>query len=73
MKSKYYRYVCISVRRLVRAWAPLVWLAPGEEFLPLGVPQFLENVEMGKNFDYLSTRLDVGNQDQLVELGLMIA
>ncbi|XP_046430685.1 uncharacterized protein LOC124184710 [Neodiprion fabricii] len=47
------------VRRLIRSWAPLVWLAPGEEFLPLGVPEFLDNVEAVNDGDFLSTRLDV--------------
>ncbi|XP_046391957.1 uncharacterized protein LOC124160209 [Ischnura elegans] len=32
------------VDSLVRRWAPLVWLAPGERFFPGGVEQFLENV-----------------------------
>ncbi|XP_024944647.1 uncharacterized protein LOC107271658 isoform X2 [Cephus cinctus] len=45
------------VRSLVQAWSPLVWLAPGEEFLPLGVPEFLENVHAGDN--YLRTRESV--------------
>ncbi|XP_071449262.1 uncharacterized protein [Hetaerina americana] len=33
-----------TVDSLVRRWAPLVWLAPGERFFPGGVEQFLENV-----------------------------
>ncbi|XP_043269453.1 uncharacterized protein [Venturia canescens] len=45
------------MRELVRAWAPLVWLAPGEKFLPLGVPEFLDNVKAGNN--HLHTRIDV--------------
>ncbi|XP_033341958.1 uncharacterized protein LOC117229525 [Megalopta genalis] len=45
------------VKELVRDWAPLVWLAPGELFLPLGVPDFLDNME--PDDDYLRTRVDV--------------
>ncbi|XP_076650574.1 uncharacterized protein LOC143357829 [Halictus rubicundus] len=45
------------VKELVRDWAPLVWLAPGELFLPLGVPDFLDNME--PEDDHLRTRLDV--------------
>ncbi|XP_048516377.1 uncharacterized protein LOC105690934 isoform X2 [Athalia rosae] len=47
------------VRRLIRSWAPLVWLAPDEQFLPIGVPEFLQNVQTAKDGDYLSTRLEV--------------
>ncbi|KYN40824.1 hypothetical protein ALC56_04714 [Trachymyrmex septentrionalis] len=46
-----------SVRRLVRDWAPLVWLAPGERFLPLGVTEFLDNVQSDQY--YLRTRIDI--------------
>lgn len=56
----------ILVKRLIRSWAPLVWLAPGEEFLPLGVTEFLDNVEEVRDGDYLSTRLDVGNESILL-------
>ncbi|KAG7200595.1 hypothetical protein KM043_001154 [Ampulex compressa] len=45
------------VRKLIRDWAPLVWLAPGERFMPLGVPEFLENMQREDN--YLRTRVDV--------------
>ncbi|XP_003487426.1 uncharacterized protein LOC100743179 isoform X1 [Bombus impatiens] len=45
------------VKELVRDWAPLVWLAPGELFLPLGVPEFLDNMQ--SDDDYLRTRVDV--------------
>ncbi|XP_011692008.1 PREDICTED: uncharacterized protein LOC105452525 [Wasmannia auropunctata] len=45
------------VRRLIRDWAPLVWLAPGERFLPLGVTEFLDNVQSDQH--YLRTRIDV--------------
>ncbi|XP_011644278.2 uncharacterized protein LOC105431652 isoform X1 [Pogonomyrmex barbatus] len=45
------------VRRLIRDWAPLVWLAPGERFLPLGVTEFLDNVQSDQY--YLRTRIDV--------------
>ncbi|XP_053977124.1 uncharacterized protein LOC128875516 [Hylaeus volcanicus] len=44
-------------KRLVRDWAPLVWLAPGEQFLPLGVPEFLDNMQTDD--DYLRTSIDV--------------
>ncbi|XP_071628040.1 uncharacterized protein [Temnothorax longispinosus] len=46
-----------SLRRLIRDWAPLVWLAPGERFLPLGVTEFLDNVQSDQY--YLRTRIDV--------------
>lgn len=42
------------MKELIQEWAPLVWLAPGERFLPLGVPEFLDN--MDEDDDYLSTR-----------------
>ncbi|CAB0036428.1 unnamed protein product [Trichogramma brassicae] len=42
---------------LIRDWAPLVWLAPGERFLPLGVPEFLDNMQADD--DYLKTRLSL--------------
>ncbi|XP_023246281.1 uncharacterized protein LOC106647653 [Copidosoma floridanum] len=45
------------VKGLIRDWSPLVWLAPGERFLPLGVPEFLDNVEVDDN--YLRTRLSL--------------
>lgn len=44
------------VKGLVRDWAPLVWLAPGELFLPLGVPEFLDNMQ--SDDDYLHTKID---------------
>ncbi|XP_011864946.1 PREDICTED: uncharacterized protein LOC105560431 [Vollenhovia emeryi] len=46
-----------ALRRLIRDWAPLVWLAPGERFLPLGVTEFLDNVQSDQY--YLRTRIDV--------------
>ncbi|KAG5345009.1 VPS62 protein, partial [Acromyrmex heyeri] len=46
-----------ALRRLVRDWAPLVWLAPGEQFLPLGVTEFLDNVQSDQY--YLRTRIDI--------------
>lgn len=52
------KYFLASVRRLIRDWAPLVWLAPGERFLPLGVTEFLDNVQSDQY--YLRTRIDVG-------------
>lgn len=48
----------ITVKGLVRDWAPLVWLAPGELFLPLGVPEFLDNMQ--SDVEYLHTKIDVG-------------
>jgi len=50
--------ILLLVRRLVRDWAPLVWLAPGERFLPLGVTEFLDNVQSDQY--YLRTRIDIG-------------
>ncbi|XP_076630064.1 uncharacterized protein LOC143346144, partial [Colletes latitarsis] len=66
--NRVYRYQCrtkgyqshvrlITVKGLVRDWAPLVWLAPGELFLPLGVPEFLDNMQSDN--DYLRTSIDV--------------
>ncbi|KAL0114705.1 hypothetical protein PUN28_011780 [Cardiocondyla obscurior] len=46
-----------QVRRLTQDWAPLVWLAPGERFLPLGVTEFLDNVQSDQY--YLRTKIDV--------------
>ncbi|CAD6236170.1 GSCOCG00008084001-RA-CDS [Cotesia congregata] len=45
------------IRGLISGWAPLVWLAPGERFMPLSVPEFLEHVQAGDN--YLRTRVDI--------------
>ncbi|XP_020298943.1 putative vacuolar protein sorting-associated protein TDA6 isoform X2 [Pseudomyrmex gracilis] len=47
------------VRRLIQNWAPLVWLAPEERFLPLGVTEFLDNVQSDQY--YLRTKIDVGS------------
>ena len=33
-----------SVDRLIKQWAPVVWLAPEEKFMPLGVEEFLAHV-----------------------------
>lgn len=43
--SKLYIFF-FSVDNLVKQWAPLVWLAPGEKFLPLDVNEFLDNVHV---------------------------
>ncbi|XP_017129516.1 uncharacterized protein LOC108147477 [Drosophila elegans] len=32
------------VERLIKQWAPIVWLAPEEKFMPLGVEEFLQYV-----------------------------
>nr|XP_032290299.1 uncharacterized protein LOC6622478 isoform X2 [Drosophila virilis] len=48
-------YVCVCVccecvltagliERLIKQWAPIVWLAPEEKFMPLGVEEFLQHV-----------------------------
>lgn len=34
----------VSVEKLVLQWAPLVWLAPGEKFMPSPVEDFLNNI-----------------------------
>lgn len=34
----------VKVERLIRQWAPVVWLAPEEKFMPLGVEEFLAHV-----------------------------
>lgn len=33
-----------AVEKLIIQWAPLVWMAPEEKYMPLGVDEFLENV-----------------------------
>uniref|UniRef100_A0A034VQC0 Vacuolar protein sorting-associated protein 62 n=1 Tax=Bactrocera dorsalis TaxID=27457 RepID=A0A034VQC0_BACDO len=41
------------VDRLIKQWAPIVWLAPEEKFMPLGVDEFLNHVhprDKGKTF-----------------------
>lgn len=40
--------IVIAVERLIRKWAPIVWLAPEEKFMPLGVEEFLDHV----HFEY---------------------
>jgi len=42
---------------LIRSWAPLVWLAPEESFLPLGVPEFLDHVQLSDT--YLITKKSI--------------
>ncbi|EDV97747.1 uncharacterized protein LOC6557522 [Drosophila grimshawi] len=32
------------VERLIKQWAPIVWLAPEEKFMPMGVEEFLQHV-----------------------------
>lgn len=39
----------LPVERLVRQWAPLVWLAPGEKFMPSSVTDFLHHVHAEKS------------------------
>lgn len=63
------------VDQLIKLWAPLVWLAPQEKFMPLGVEEFLSHVhpeKRGKPFTsdipigdtsekaYLVTNIDIG-------------
>ncbi|XP_054736264.1 uncharacterized protein LOC129243134 [Anastrepha obliqua] len=41
------------VDRIIKQWAPIVWLAPEEKFMPLGVEEFLNHVhpmDKGKTF-----------------------
>ncbi|XP_005188446.1 uncharacterized protein LOC101895679 [Musca domestica] len=67
------------VERLIRQWAPVVWLAPEEKFMPLGVEEFLAHVHpeskdnsftpgisFGENSEksYLVTNAEI---DQLLE------
>ncbi|XP_025410995.1 vacuolar protein sorting-associated protein 62-like [Sipha flava] len=35
---------CFSAEKIVRRWAPLIWLAPDEQFLPGSVSDFLNHV-----------------------------
>ncbi|KAI5707036.1 hypothetical protein M8J76_009597 [Diaphorina citri] len=42
--TSFQSYNLQRVEELTRQWAPLVWLAPGEQFFPSGVPEFLEHV-----------------------------
>ncbi|XP_073840378.1 uncharacterized protein isoform X2 [Musca autumnalis] len=68
-----------QVERLIRQWAPVVWLAPEEKFMPLGVEEFLAHVHpeskdnsftpgisFGENSEksYLVTNAEI---DQLLE------
>ncbi len=34
---------------MVKRWAPLVWLSPGEKFMPGDVTEFLQHVHAEKN------------------------
>lgn len=40
--------ICVIVEELVREWAPLVWLAPNEKFMPGDVTEFLQHVHAEK-------------------------
>lgn len=40
--------VDFAVEKLVRDWAPLVWLAPNEKFMPGDVNEFLQHVHAEK-------------------------
>lgn len=57
-----------SVEHLVRQWAPLVWLAPGEKFMPGNVNDFLRYVHAEKS---TTTASVVPNKvpEEILELG----
>lgn len=43
------------MERLIRKWAPIVWLAPEEKFMPLGVDEFLANVHFEHKDEPINT------------------
>lgn len=47
--------VITAVERLIRKWAPIVWLAPEEKFMPLGVDEFLSHVHFEHKDEPLNT------------------
>lgn len=62
-----------AVEKLVREWAPLVWLAPNEKFMPGDVTEFLQHVHAEKakkhkndgNKQDQSFQSDDGDDEQL--------
>lgn len=56
----------IAVEELVREWAPLVWLAPNEKFMPGDVTEFLQHVHAEKVKQRTSEEdLQIDDQEQL--------
>ncbi|KAH8270144.1 hypothetical protein KR018_004657 [Drosophila ironensis] len=66
------------VERLIKQWAPIVWLAPEEKFLPLGVEEFLQHVhpmdndsgrfQPGVPFSEYSTRSHLVTNNEIQDL-----
>ncbi|KAH8255898.1 hypothetical protein KR026_001295 [Drosophila bipectinata] len=66
------------VERLIKQWAPIVWLAPEEKFMPLGVEEFLQHVHPmdkdsgsfrpGVPFSEYSTKSHLVTNDEVQEL-----
>lgn len=61
-------FIRTSVENLVRQWAPLVWLAPGEKFMPGNVNDFLRYVHAEKSTTGTST-LPSKVPEEILELG----
>lgn len=63
-------FIFFTVERLVRDWAPLVWLAPNEKFMPGDVNEFLQHVhaekaKKSKNARDQPLQSDDGDDEQL--------
>ncbi|KAH8398891.1 hypothetical protein KR222_010957, partial [Zaprionus bogoriensis] len=65
------------VERLIKEWAPIVWLAPEEKFMPLGVEEFLQHVHPmdkdrsftpGMSFSEYSTKSHLVTNSEMEDL-----
>lgn len=54
----------LPVEELVREWAPLVWLAPNEKFMPGDVTEFLQHVHAEESQTKRKNGNDDSNEDE---------
>ncbi|XP_050526283.1 uncharacterized protein LOC126897006 isoform X1 [Daktulosphaira vitifoliae] len=59
-------YSNIYMEKMVRRWAPLVWLAPDEKFMPASVTDFLSHVtpKPKSSIDLMNSKLPMGLNSQ---------
>ncbi|XP_050548210.1 uncharacterized protein LOC126909834, partial [Daktulosphaira vitifoliae] len=69
-KFPYVKLKCLNtvilVEKMVRRWAPLVWLAPDEKFMPASVTDFLSHVtpKPKSSIDLMNSKLPMGLNSQ---------
>lgn len=60
-------FLYFPVENLVREWAPLVWLAPNEKFMPGDVTEFLQHVHAEKaKIKPNNVEQDIADEEQLL-------